>query len=341
MLWFAAAVLVGVVATLVVSSAWSADAAPGDDDATYVPWPGCRLTDTRADSQIGSRGTKLGADEVMTVEVHGNQGECVDDLAIPTDAVGLATNVTVVDATAQSNIRVYRGDLTVPPLLSNLNVTPGAPPTPNKVDTQLAPDGTLKVYNFKGSVNIVIDVVGYYTPQSLIELAANAGGAVGPQGPAGPAGPAGPPGTTGRILMSEGVGPDRGEDGVEIRAVGNYVEVGGSAGDATKYLRAPSEIGGLDYRLTGLAYCMVNPLGATAGKIREVVIVGVDQASSPGSSDFLAIDSADREGSGCWFIPISDPQVSRAVMVHFSFIGPLNSVVQFESIRSIWEPVSS
>ncbi len=194
-LWFGAAVLLGVVATLVVSSAWSADAAPGDDDATYVPWPGCRLTDTRADSQIGPRGTALGADEVMTVEVHGDQGECVDDLAISSDAVGLAANVTVVDATAQSNIRVYRGDLTEPPLLSNLNVTPGAPPTPNKVDTQLAPDGTLKVYNFKGSVNVIIDVVGYYTPQSLLELAAQAG-VPGPQGPQGPQGPTGPSGIT-------------------------------------------------------------------------------------------------------------------------------------------------
>ncbi len=190
LLWFATAVLMGVVATLVVMSAWSADAAPGDDDATYVPWPGCRLTDTRAGSQIGPRGTALGADEVMTVEVHGDQGECTGALAIPSDAVGLATNVTVVDATAQSNIRVYRGDLTEPPLLSNLNVTPGAPPTPNKVDTQLAPDGTLKVYNFRGSVNVVIDVVGYYTAQSLMELAAQAG-TPGPQGPQGPVGPSG------------------------------------------------------------------------------------------------------------------------------------------------------
>ncbi len=191
--------LVAVVATLVVTATWSADAAPGDDDATYVPWPGCRLTDTRSGSQIGPSGTPLGADEVLTVEVFGDQGECVGDLAIPSDAVGLATNVTVVDATAQSNLRVYRGDLTEPPLLSNLNVTPGAPPTPNKVDTQLAPDGTLKVYNFRGSVNVIIDVVGYYTAQSLLELAAQAGtpGPQGPEGPVGPEGPEGPAGPSG------------------------------------------------------------------------------------------------------------------------------------------------
>jgi hypothetical protein len=58
------------------------------------------------------------------------------------------------------------------PLLSNLNVSAGAPPTPNKVDVKLSPDGKIKVYNFNGSVNIVIDIVGYYTNSTLKEIAA-------------------------------------------------------------------------------------------------------------------------------------------------------------------------
>lgn len=196
LVWLGVAVLAGVVGTLAVTSAWPADAAPGDTDATYVPWPGCRLTDTRPATQVGPRSTKLGADAVMTVEVFGDQGACTGELAIPDDAVGLSTNVTVVDATAQSNVRVYRGDLAAPPLLSNLNVVPGAPPTPNAVDVQLSPDGEIKVYNFSGSVNIVIDVVGYYTPTSLLELA-SASGTAGPAGPIGPAGPAGARGPAG------------------------------------------------------------------------------------------------------------------------------------------------
>ncbi len=221
--------LAAVVAMLVGASVWHADAAPGDDDATYVPWPGCRLTDTRPGSQIGPRGEKLGANEVMTVEVYGDRGGCTGDLAIPNDAVGLATNVTVVDPTAQSNIRVYRGDLLEPPLLSNLNVTPGAPPTPNKVDTQLAPDGTIKVYNFKGSVNVVIDVVGYYTAQSLLELAGQTGppGPQGPQGPVGPSGITPPPGALtptqiveGVVLTCESVSADgRGCEGARVNGL--------------------------------------------------------------------------------------------------------------------------
>jgi hypothetical protein len=104
--------------------------------------------------------------------VRGENGDCTGALAIPADAVGVALNVTAVNATAQSNIRVYPADLSEVPLLSNLNVTAGAPPTPNKVDVKLSPDGKIKVFNFRGSVNIFIDIVGYYTNTTLKELAA-------------------------------------------------------------------------------------------------------------------------------------------------------------------------
>jgi len=77
-----------------------------------------------------------------------------------------------VNATASSNIRIFPANLTEVPTLSNLNVTAGAAPLPNKVDVKLSPDGEIKVYNFNGSVNIVIDVVGYYTDTSLKELSA-------------------------------------------------------------------------------------------------------------------------------------------------------------------------
>ncbi|MEO1059412.1 MAG: hypothetical protein AAFY28_21100, partial [Actinomycetota bacterium] len=210
-----AAAVVGVVGTVVAVSAWGADAAPGDNDSTYVAWPGCRLTDTRPPTQIGPRGIPLGAGDVMTVTVHGNNGDCTGPLAIPDDAVALATNVTAVGATTNSNIRVYRGDLTTPPLLSNLNVFAGAPPTPNKVDVQLAPNGTLKVFNANGQVDIIIDVVGYYTPTSLTQLAQQTGGTPGPQGPEGPTGPQGEQGEPGDKGETGEQGPagEQGEPG--------------------------------------------------------------------------------------------------------------------------------
>ncbi len=172
-MWGATAVVLALVCGALAMSAWSADAAPGDEDATFVPTAGCRVTDTRPPAQnVGPRSTPLGEDETFTVAIHGANGECTGPLAIPTDAVGVALNVTAVNATTSSNIRLFPADLAEEPLLSNLNVTAGAPPTPNKVDVKLSPDGAIKVYNFKGSVDIVIDIVGYYTNASLKELVA-------------------------------------------------------------------------------------------------------------------------------------------------------------------------
>lgn len=176
--WFATAVVLTLVCTLLVTQAWSVGAAPGDDDSTFVPTAGCRLVDTRPSPRtVGPRNTPLAAGDIYEVTVRGSNGQCTsaDGLAIPADAVGVALNVTATNATASSNIRVYPANLTTVPLLSNLNVTAGAPPTPNKVDVKLSPDGKIKVYNFNGSVNVILDVVGYYTDSSLKELAADLG----------------------------------------------------------------------------------------------------------------------------------------------------------------------
>jgi hypothetical protein len=168
--WFATAVVLTLLCTLLVTQAWSVGAAPGDSDSTFVPTAGCRVTDTRATSTVGPRNVPLGANQTFPVTIHGSNGECTGALTIPADAVGVALNVTAVNATASSNIRIFPADLTTVPLLSNLNVSAGAPPTPNKVDVKLSPDGKIKVYNFNGNVNIVIDIVGYYTNSTLKEL---------------------------------------------------------------------------------------------------------------------------------------------------------------------------
>jgi len=46
------------------------------------------------------------------------------------------------------------------------------------------------VFNYAGTVHVIIDINGYYQPSSSI-------GATGPQGPEGPEGPEGPKGDTG------------------------------------------------------------------------------------------------------------------------------------------------
>ncbi|MEO1058557.1 MAG: hypothetical protein AAFY28_16740 [Actinomycetota bacterium] len=156
---------------MTITSAWTADAAPGDTDSTYVPTPGCRAFDFRpTPNQVGPRTTPLGAGEVYTQQITGDVGDCIGPLAIPADAVAIAMNVTAVNPTAQTNLRLFPADLAEVPLLSNLNVSAGQAPFPNKVDVTLSPSGAINIYNFKGTVSVVGDIVGYYTNSSLTEL---------------------------------------------------------------------------------------------------------------------------------------------------------------------------
>ncbi|MEM9515039.1 MAG: hypothetical protein AAGA42_09295 [Actinomycetota bacterium] len=169
-IWIAAGMMLAVIASLAFSQAWSATAAPGDDDATYVPIPNCRAFDFRQ-SELPADGKKtpLGAGEIHNQQITGAVGDC----AIPNSAVGVAMNVTVANGTAQSNLRVYPGDVASVPTVSNLNWLPGDAPTPNKVDVKLSPAGTINIYNQNGTVDVIGDIVGYYTSESLQELNQN------------------------------------------------------------------------------------------------------------------------------------------------------------------------
>ncbi len=117
----------------------------------------CRLVDTRADSQVGPRGTPIGTAEQYDVTAHGANGNCT----IPAAASGLSLNVTALDATAPTNVRIYAADAALP-TTSNLNPDPGTPPAPNSVTTDLDAAGMFTVYNDFGTVDVIVDVNGYY-----------------------------------------------------------------------------------------------------------------------------------------------------------------------------------
>ena len=171
--WFASGAVLTLFATVLVMQTWTADAAPGDTDSTFVPTSPCRLFDYRAaPDTVGPRSTPLGAGETHIQQVTGSNGNCSGPLAIPSDAVAVALNVTAVNPTAQSNLRVFPADLATVPTVSNLNFSAGQKPVPNKVDVKLSPDGKIKLFNFAGTVSVVGDVVGYYTNSTLKELVA-------------------------------------------------------------------------------------------------------------------------------------------------------------------------
>jgi hypothetical protein len=127
--------------------------------AVFVAIEPCRLVDTRpAPDTIGPRSTPLGAGDTYNVQARGAQGNC----NLPATATGVVLNVTAVGATAQTNLRFFPTGGTAP-TVSNLNPAPGAPPAPNSVTTRLATDGRFSIFNFRGTVNLIVDVAGYYT----------------------------------------------------------------------------------------------------------------------------------------------------------------------------------
>ena len=81
---------------------------------------------------------------------------------VPTSGVSaVLLNVTVVNPTMQTYVTVYPGG-GQRPVASNLNASRGQV-VPNSVVARLGPDGTVLIYNNSGTVDLVADVMGYFT----------------------------------------------------------------------------------------------------------------------------------------------------------------------------------
>jgi len=119
----------------------------------YVPIANERVLDSRAASRIGPL-TRWGPDQTKVLKIGG-----VDP--IPAEATAVVLNVTGVDASSNTNLRLFPAAAVVP-TISNLNLVAGGTPRPNAVVVGLDGDGGVAIYNFAGSVDVVIDVVGYY-----------------------------------------------------------------------------------------------------------------------------------------------------------------------------------
>ena len=78
-------------------------------------------------------------------------------------------NVTIANPTAQSNLRLYPAS-SARTEVSNLNWSAGQSPTPNKVDVQIDGAGRVAVENFRGTVDVIADVVVYYTDDELQQI---------------------------------------------------------------------------------------------------------------------------------------------------------------------------
>lgn len=131
--------------------------------AVYRPIEACRMVDTRPEYEPNNVTEPIGPNRVITFDLDDALGDCE---SLP-DATGLALNVTPVDPTAATYLSFLPGVLTPPATgvydrSSNLNPTPGEPPVPNAVEVDLDDEHRFSVYNAYGSVDVVIDIVGYY-----------------------------------------------------------------------------------------------------------------------------------------------------------------------------------
>ena len=107
---------------------------------------------------------------------------------LPDDATAVAVNVTVVDGTEASFLTMYpTGDNR--PTTSTINWS-SAGAVANSATVLVHNDHSVRLYNLKGTVHVVLDLIGYYAPAPV-------GGATGPAGPFGQQGPAGSQGLDG------------------------------------------------------------------------------------------------------------------------------------------------
>ncbi|WP_224275826.1 hypothetical protein [Streptomyces sp. LS1784] len=124
--------------------------APGAADK-FTPLHPNRIADSRTD------GTgPLGSSATRSIRVA--RPELGDQ-----DAHAVVLNVTATDGTADSFLTVYPTGTTRPSEASNVTV-PVRRDVANRVVVPVGADGKIDIYNHIGSVNVIVDIVGYYSP---------------------------------------------------------------------------------------------------------------------------------------------------------------------------------
>ncbi|MFN8041433.1 MAG: choice-of-anchor Q domain-containing protein [Acidimicrobiales bacterium] len=173
-----------------------------------------RVLDTRPGTTTGGPVGPLGPGETRTVQITGVDG-------IPADATAVAVNLTATETTAQSHLTAGPTG-TALPVVSNLN-WPAGDTIANQAIVPLGADGAIQIRNNTGTVQVIADVAGWFTPTGgkgfrpvppVRILDTRPGSAVG--GPAAPLGPGGtwvvssprvPTGATAVVVNLTGVTP--------------------------------------------------------------------------------------------------------------------------------------
>ena len=122
--------------------------------SNYNPLSPFRILDTR-----GPPANPIGPKATRVLQVTG-----AGITPVPTGSVAVVINVTEVNGTANSLLTVYPTG-TPQPTASNLNFNANTV-TPNLVTVALGGGGQISIYNSVGSVNVLVDVEGYFAQPS-------------------------------------------------------------------------------------------------------------------------------------------------------------------------------
>ncbi|MFF2041552.1 hypothetical protein ACFVVX_14050 [Kitasatospora sp. NPDC058170] len=122
---------------------------PGSTDK-YAPLAPSRLVDSRTD------GGRIGWGGVRSVQV------AAPELGTA-DARAVILNVTATAGTNDSYLTAYPTGKERPYVGSNVNFTTGRT-VPNQVVVPVGADGKIDIYNHVGTVDVIVDLVGYYGP---------------------------------------------------------------------------------------------------------------------------------------------------------------------------------
>ena len=124
----------------------------GGSGASYTGLTPSRLVDTRRTRN------PLQAKVPRAVPVRGGS------TGVPAEATAVALNVTATEGTAGTDVRIYptrQGQS--PPEVSNLNPPAGRTVAAAAV-VAIGDDGTVSVVSSAGSIHLIVDLAGYYTP---------------------------------------------------------------------------------------------------------------------------------------------------------------------------------
>lgn len=127
--------------------------------STFVRVTPTRLLDTR--SGLGAPKAKVGAGQSIALQV---TGRSTAQGTIPAGATAVVLNVTAVNNSTVTNIRVYPSGAATVPTVSNINTTGANQVVPDLVTTAIGSGGKASLFNAAGSTDLLADIAGYYVP---------------------------------------------------------------------------------------------------------------------------------------------------------------------------------